>query len=399
MAGPTFGFSSLAADRGVQVDTTNDPMAYLGIVDNSGSVDADIQNSNGNSLLYYLDDNVGVFSSSDMITADVVAFDGSPTGLNATVEPASGSNDYVVSVSCGSSNLNAQGTATVDIVADGAARVELQRTTVNQIDVNCRGGGNPGSGFNSVSASDVSGFVQPGDERQTFSFVLAGNRKPNEQIEIDLSDARDNGINYDQTFWDGDVRIESGQGSVWTSGDSIVYQVSSQDKRGGEIVISAGSYATDGNGGPYEASFTRVDTGEIGTDQFQIDGPAGGGDPFLDVTAEGVPPNAGSSGERQTFRFEPGQQITAYEEVRIDLSEAQGNGVDYTWDTRVETGSGSVWRSGETLVYQVDPNDYAGEEIVVSIALADTAASGGPYDVAFTRTDTGDMGTDAFEIG
>lgn len=144
MAGPVFGFSTISADRGVSVGTAEDPEALLGIMDNSGTTSADIHPSTGQEGdVFFLNDNAGHFSVND-ISADVLAFNGATTALTASVETADDNNDFVVHVRCGDSTLNDAGQLTVQLTAESAISLELKRTTMNQIDVQCSG--NSGSG-------------------------------------------------------------------------------------------------------------------------------------------------------------------------------------------------------------------------------------------------------------
>ncbi|WP_135365694.1 hypothetical protein [Halosimplex halophilum] len=327
-------------------------------------------------------------------------------GFATTVSANGGATTYSVSCDGNSGGGSTEVTVTVTS-ADGQSVAVQDAAYTFAIQRNCPGngsggGGGSGSGFDSIYAEDVSPYVQPGEERQTFSFVLAGNRKPNEQVSINLSDPRGNGVDYDQTLWNEDIRIESGSGSVWANGDSIVYQVSSQDKKGDTIELSVGSYATDGNGGPYDVTFTREDTGETGTTQFEITGDEGDGAPFTQASASDI-----SGSNRQTFSFTPGSKIESYENVEIDLSDPRDDGVNYDetlWepDIRVEqgaAGSDEIWASGSAIVYQVQPEDYAGEQIVVSAGSYEILETGKTYTVTFTRTDTGDQIEDTFTTG
>ncbi|WP_092930592.1 hypothetical protein [Natrinema hispanicum] len=149
MAGPTFGFSSAAADREVQVATSDDPNAYLGIIDNTVSNDIKVNKGNSGSV-YDLNDNAGTLSSANDISANVIAFSGDTgdIGFEASVKDDSGQNDYEVIVTCGSSNRKATETVTIELITDRNPRIELGRTTADTISVNCKnnGGGNNGVG-------------------------------------------------------------------------------------------------------------------------------------------------------------------------------------------------------------------------------------------------------------
>lgn len=392
LAGPTFGFSSIAADRGVMIAVTDDPNAYLGVIDNSESTAANIQNKNDESLLYYLNDNTGAFSSEEMIDADAIAFEGSTTGLEARVEADSGSNDFAVIVSCGSSNLKAQGSLTIEIAASNGDRVELQRTTTDTIDVSCRGGGNAGNGFDSVRVQDVDSYTSPGDDRQEFAFTPSSKLNSGQgEVRIDLNDPHPESVNYEgQPTYYPDVTLEQGSGSVAYDSETneIVYTTGSQDKSGNEIVISVGDYVAYGPSGPHEVTFTRTRTGEQGNTFFNV---VDTGTAALEnVSVSDVNPNVDpADGDTQTVAFTFGLEPSGSDQLTIDLSDPQGNGVDYTginWDGRevsVEQGRGSAWYQSDSdeIRYQAADEDTNGDRVILHIEGYATADSGGPYEI------------------
>ncbi|WP_394738888.1 hypothetical protein [Natronococcus roseus] len=397
LAGPTFGFVSISADRGVSVGTADDEEAYLGIE----AVDTVVSDQNDAETVLVMTNNADEELSID---ADVTiqgsgleeasGFDdtlspGEETTYAVTCEPGTGAGETDLEVAVDSASGN--GISIEDLERSFA----IDRECPGESDPGPPGGANPGAGFDSIFVDDVSGFVSPGEERQQVGFTLAENRQPDEQIEIYLGDAQGDGVDYEETFWDqNNLEIVEGSGEVWGSGgESIVYQVDSDDDHGDEIVLEVGGYATDGSGGPYEASFTRSQTGDVGTAQFGIDGEGAGDEPFLDVEAGDVRPGD----DRQTFSFTPSDGLAPWEdEVRIDLGDVDG--LEYGEDVVIEEGPGEdrdVWRNNGELVYQVNDRGTGGEEIVVSVGVE--ATDPGPGEVAFTRTDTSETATDSFE--
>ncbi|AGB38186.1 hypothetical protein [Natronococcus occultus] len=397
LAGPTFGFVSISADRGVSIGTADDGSGYLGVE----AVDTVVDDRND------AEDVVVVTNNADetlAIDADATidgpgleaasGFDrelgpGDTTAVAVTCEPGTGSGETDLEVTVESAS------------GDGISIEGLERSFTIERDCPGRPGpdppgeADPGTGFDSVSVDDVSGFVSPSEERQQFRFTLAENRDPHEEIEIDLRDPHGEGVDYTETFWDDDtLEIVDGAGEIWGDDGTIVYQVAPQDGHDDEIVVEAGGYATDGDGGPYEVSFTRSETGEVGTAPFEIDGTGAGSDPFVGVGADDVRSGDG----RQTFSFTPTDGLEPWEdEVRIDLGDVDG--LAYDWDVVLEEGpgnDGNVWRNEDELVYQVNDRGTGGEKIVVSIGVEATAP--GPGEVSFTRTDTGETAVESFEI-
>ncbi|MFU8868488.1 hypothetical protein [Natronococcus sp.] len=397
LAGPTFGFVSISADRGVSIGTADDGDGYLGLE----TVDTVVSDQNDAETVLVMTNNADEELSID---ADVTIrgsgleeasdFDGTlqpgeETTYAVTCEPGTGAGETELEVIVRSA-------AGEGIAIEGMDRtVTVERDCPGRSDPGAPGGSDPGPGFDTVSASDVSEFTGPGDERQRFRFTLAGNRQPYEEVEIDLSDPHGDGVDYTETFWDEDtLEVVEGSGEVWDGGESVVYQVAPQDGHDDEIVLEVGGYATDGDGGPYDVAFTRTETDDVGTAQFAINGEGAGDKPFLDVSAEDVR----SDDDRQTFSFTPNHGLEPWEdEVRIDLGAVDG--LAYDWDVSLEEGlgdDGNVWRNGDELVYQGNDRGTAGEEVVVSVGVETTDHGAG--EVTFTRTDTGEAATGSFEI-
>lgn len=412
MAGPMFGFSSLAADRGVQVAAVDDPNGFLGVVDNSGSTDANIRNSNDESSLYYLNDNAGEFSSADAISADVTAFNGETTELDARVEADSGSNDYVVTVDCGNSNQKGDGTVTVDLFAAEGVRVELERMTAETISVNCRGGGNgkTGDGFDSLRVGDVDAYTSPGGDRQEFVFTPSSKlNSGNGEVRIDLNDAHPNAVDYEAPpAYYPDVTLH--QGSGWVEYDEntheIVYHAGSQDKAGNEIRISVGDYGSYEPSGPYEVTFTRTKSGAQGNTFFNVVDT--GTTPLENVDVSDVPPDSQyNDGESQTFAFTFGLEPSGSDQLAIDLTEPHNSGVNYSqidWggDARgitVVNGGGSAWYDSDTNEIRYQANgDSKGDRVEIRVRGYTTDSSGGPYEVPIRWERTGTHESDSFVI-
>lgn len=190
LAMPTLGFETIAADRGAQVETTVDADALLGVIDNSGAGNSEIKH-NDPGIVYYLNDNAGEFPAANDIQATVIGFSDGDNLPGATVEEAPTEDDYQIVAECGDVNDNTEGTVTVLIEASGDVNVDMERTTTQEVNVKCQGGGNDDG---AESANFVADNVAP-DGTQTFSFD--GSAIDNKQwVEIDLSDAQGRLVDY-----------------------------------------------------------------------------------------------------------------------------------------------------------------------------------------------------------
>ncbi|MFA9425679.1 polymer-forming cytoskeletal protein [Natronorubrum sp. A-ect3] len=142
MAGPTFGFATIAADRGVSVGTADDSSAYLGLEDRSAS--AAIDAPDGTTPVYTLTDNFGgaepatVDASVVRITDEssaVVASD----ALEATVQPGSTADTFDVGLACGNGEtLDGSYRVELRLLASAAgSSVDATRTTAAFVPVDC----------------------------------------------------------------------------------------------------------------------------------------------------------------------------------------------------------------------------------------------------------------------
>ena len=399
LASPTFGFETIAADRTTDVSTAGDSTALLAFEQTTES----IAGRQDTATAFYLRNNADEtlqLSVQNTIAAsgDVqIANDGS-----GTIAPGEATQVVVECNGGGSSGTTTVTTTVTQAVGSTMTIADASSTTT--IDYTCSGNSNPGQGFQSVSVSDVSHYTSPGDERQTVQFVLGRGLQSQSTVRIDLSAAHPDGVDYTRTNWNTDVQVLQGAGSISSVSENgvIEYQTgqgNDRDRSGATIELSIGSYLTTTAGGPFQATITRNDRGQSGTANFYV----------VDDGSSPPPPSAENVGsavspgdERQTFTFTPGADFNSGQ-LRIDLSNAQGNGVDYMadyWpDLQVESGSGSVWyeQSTHEIVYQ-NGGESAGETIRISIGDYGTDATGGPYTVEFTRTDTSDTYSTDFQI-
>lgn len=146
----TIGFSSVSADRTVNVTIADDPNAYLGVHDNSNSSDANITGSADTGEVYYLDDNVDEFTV-DNVSVEIVEIEyedgtvNTDPGLRTTIRSAdlldgllSDKHDFYVEIEC-SDGSNEQGSiyVTLDFSAKNGITIDLRRTTNERIGVDC----------------------------------------------------------------------------------------------------------------------------------------------------------------------------------------------------------------------------------------------------------------------
>ncbi|QFU82451.1 bactofilin family protein [Natronorubrum aibiense] len=142
MAGPTFGFDTIAADRGVSVATADDSSAYLGLEDRSGS--AAIDSPADSTVVYTVTDNFGGADPATVDTSVVRITDDNndpvtSTALSATVQPGSEANTFDVQLACDdATSLEGSYYILLQFVAsDDGSSVDATRETAALIPVDC----------------------------------------------------------------------------------------------------------------------------------------------------------------------------------------------------------------------------------------------------------------------
>lgn len=142
MAGPTFGFTTVGADRGMSVGTADDPSAYLGLEDRSSS--ASISGPDGTTVAYTVTDNLGGLDRSEIDVSVVQITDDNDqavasSALTATVESGSEPNTFDVRLECdGGDPLDGTYSVQLQIVASGvSSSVDATRETSTPISIDC----------------------------------------------------------------------------------------------------------------------------------------------------------------------------------------------------------------------------------------------------------------------
>ncbi|MDQ2051128.1 polymer-forming cytoskeletal protein [Natronolimnohabitans sp. A-GB9] len=235
MAGPTFGFGTIAADRGVSVETAPDSEAYLGLEDRSSS--AAIDSPTETTVVYTLTDGLGGLEQDD-IDASVVGLSGdgdaTASSLEATVQQGSETGTFDVELACTDAGT-----------VDGAYQVELE-----------------------FVASATSSSVDATRTTAAFVPVTCGTDDP---LEISTDEDGDVTTGGDVTV-DNNVAVDgtiSSGGSVTVDNNANVGEIVSQ----GDITVSnnlvsgdivAGGDVTIGNNAEIDGDVTACGSVEIG---------------------------------------------------------------------------------------------------------------------------------------
>lgn len=262
LSGPTFGFSTTAADRGLIVDSAdNQSNANLGIDNESdiGTLRGDDPPAQVATLYNNLDEDVDVIDFAIYNDSGALAVSDPTPGTTI----ASGGSE-TVSLECADSTSAGVRDVEVEIVeVDGTTTAIRKASFTVTIDIQCNKGG--GSSAVNFAADDVG----TGNTSQTFTFNPDG-LKNRDEAYIDVGDPqRNGGVDYTG----GTPTLVNGSGSVWYDADTnrIRYTVSGNEKGTVEIRMDGVEVVGD-PGDRYTVTYSeqRKNTNRDDSDIFYI---------------------------------------------------------------------------------------------------------------------------------
>lgn len=260
IVGPTFGFSTLAADRGVIVDVADDSSsANLGLESESdvGEIRGDDEPVQVGTLYNNFGEEIDTFAF------DITNDDGALAVVNPDYDTVVQSDDSEpVTIECVSSDSPGTRTITIEVVEASGETVSVQGASFTAtVDIQCNKGG--GTGAVNFQANDVT----EGDTSQTFSFNADG-LKNMDTAYIDLSDPQQNGgVDYSS----GTPTLVSGSGSVQydSQNDQIVYTAQGNEK--GTVEIRMDNIDVVGDSGErYTVEYTEDRSGSTNRNDGDI---------------------------------------------------------------------------------------------------------------------------------
>lgn len=225
LAGPVFGFTTLVADRGMQVDTADDESALLGM---TAAEEPTIERTETQTDIATLGNNFG----SQLTDLDVrVELDTTDLTWDDSTVPETLANGSTVDLrlECTQESGGITGTAEADVIVDrastGTVAVEGVSLRSIQVEYDCRPGGGQGpggNGFTTRSASSL--FASSGQpQQQTFTFQTDGTLGSQETVEIDLSTPQAGIVDYSgATVADVDGSGSGNVGSAELVGDDLL---------------------------------------------------------------------------------------------------------------------------------------------------------------------------------
>lgn len=271
IVGPTFGFSTIAADRGVNINAAGDEDAYISIATDNVYNDERITLEDSQPLVN-LENKFGqtvggddgtvrvevVDVSGDIDDNDVIEMSGSPTidpGENTDIE-------FICR------NDEPRGTNTIDVllevskVSGSTVSVEkrLLEESIEDVEVQCNQGEQTDSGLRNVAVSDL--IYDQDNEEQTVEFELAEELPKDESVTITLEDvSQGNRIDYNDATVSSDLNgIIDTEAS--TNQDYIIeFDPDEALTEGKTVTITIKGIDTTGNNAvdEYDANFVRND--------------------------------------------------------------------------------------------------------------------------------------------
>jgi len=270
LAGPTFAFSTTAADRAVGITTAEDDNAAISIVTDNVYNDERITIEESQPLINIgnnFDQRVGGDDgtvrvevedvSGDIDDDDVIEMDSDPT-----IDP---DEDTDIEFICRSDEPS--GTNTIDVLLDvsevSGASVSVENRLLDEqiegVEIQCNQGEQTESGLRNVAVSDLADDQT--DEDQTIEFELTEALPEDESVTITLERATGgNRIDYSDASFNGEW---SDATEAETSGNDyeITFDPEETLEDGETITITIENIDTTGNSadGEYDANFDRSD--------------------------------------------------------------------------------------------------------------------------------------------
>lgn len=269
VAGPSFGFSSLLAERGVGVETAANSDAYLGIDSEGDVTGTELRGDSEPLKVGTLSNNVPETLEVQAVTIDSIGGDTVDDTILSIASPITGDTIETngladVAVEC--ADDRSVGEREVVVRVD---RVEGSTTSVAgptfsaTVDIQC------GKGKFSGSAAFDAGNVTSDGTTQTVSFSSNG-LSSNGQVTVDFSDPQNaGGVDYSDVT-DGDLTVQNGKGDASFDAQSsqLTYTTNGNEKE--TITIEVHNIRVGGEtGDSYQISYSDTDGREDG-DTFDI---------------------------------------------------------------------------------------------------------------------------------
>lgn len=244
LAGSTFGFATVATDRGMVASVADNQNAYLG-VQGEGDI-VTLEGGDGPQVAGNLTNNFG--EDIDVLAVEIYN-DG---GVLAVESPSPGARISTgatedVTIACAESTKLGERTVTVEFVEVSGETVTVEHVSFDvTVDIQCNKGG--GSGVVGFQSDDVSAA----NTSQTFSFGGDG-LKNDDQAYIDLSGPQDDGVDYTG----GNVTVVSGRGgaSYDPGADRITYTAGGGES--GTVELRIDGIAVTDSGGRYTVTYAE----------------------------------------------------------------------------------------------------------------------------------------------
>lgn len=258
LAAPTFGFSTIAADRGTAVQTAEDPNALVGFEPTSEEIAGRHDTATAFSLRNNADQALDLSTTHALSGSGLaVATDGSGTVPPGQATP--------VVVECTRGGVSGTATITTTVDATGASMSIEGASSSTTFDYECSGGGDPpGGGPADFVANDPE--FRSGGWLQRFE-VDVGALGNGDQLTIDLGDAQaTSGVDYSSAT----ASVTSGQNAASFGFDpqSSTITYTARGNAGGTLVVELRNLQlTDDRDGT--ASFSDA-TGRSGSDSFGV---------------------------------------------------------------------------------------------------------------------------------
>ena len=245
LAGPAFGFTTIAADRMVDVATTDTEDALLGVSDTDQT-----PNQQNDAVVMTITNNAGVDFDSLETDVELEDEDDNLAIIDDFADQLAAGEETGLEVTCDGGG-DSTATISVEATADGTGLGISDVTFEHTFDYSCTGAGG-GSGPADFDAGDVS----TEDSEQRFTFNPDG-LTGNDEATIRLNPEGDDVEHVDLD--DAAVTLVEGDGDVEIEGDVITYTVGAPGQNDEAVEIELSDFEIDG------------EPGDVGTVEYEDD--------------------------------------------------------------------------------------------------------------------------------
>ncbi len=233
------------------------------------------------------------------------------------------------------------------------------------------------------------------DQTQEFVFTAETALEEGTNVSITVSEPNDAGVEYEDAAID--IAEDTGEASSTDDGDTLAFEAGEDIAEGQSVTVTVDELTVgqDAAGAFGDISFTREDNDDTDTGAFEVVAEN-------TITADSITNLIeGQDNQEQEFEFTLDGELREGENVSIDVSEQNGNLVDYQNATIDTAGVGQdgaeINDDGDTIHFTSGKTDGEVSIVIDEIDVKENTV-GQVDDIRFTREDSDASDIGSFEI-